>query len=577
MRMYRRLLRLAKPYWAHLAGIFALTMLGMPIALLAPIPLKIALDNVVGGQALPSWLAAMLPVARRFSTSPILALAAAMLVAVAILSSLQSLANWLLQTYTGEKLVLGFRAQLFRHVQRLSLTFHDTRGTADSIYRIQYDAASIQYITINGLIPLFTAFATLAGMIYITARIDRELALVALGVSPILFLLTRTVGERLRNRWKEVKKLDSSAMSVVQEVLTSVRVVKAFGREEHEQERFVRRSSERMWKQIHLASIQGGFDVAVAFVIAIGTAITLIIGVRHVLAGTLTLGGLVVVMAYLAQLYEPLKTLSKKVADLQSGVASAERAFSLLDESPDVIEKPHAKRLDRASGRFSFRDVCFSYDGKQPVLRDIGFEVAPGTRVGIQGTTGAGKTTLVGLLTRFYDPTHGGITLDGLDLREYRLADLRNQFAIVLQDTVLFSTSVAENIAYARPEATEREIINAARAANAHDFIAKLPQGYETRVGERGMRLSGGERQRISLARAFLKDAPILILDEPTSSVDVTTEAVIMQSMEALMKGRTSFLIAHRLSTLDNCDMRLHIENGALVEPAQKTSETYAG
>jgi ATP-binding cassette, subfamily B, bacterial len=273
------------------------------------------------------------------------------------------------------------------------------------------------------------------------------------------------------------------------------------------------------------------------------------------------------VMTYLSQLYGPLETISQKIGDVQSSLASAERAFELLDETPDVEEKPHARRLGRARGAVEFRDVSFTYGGEVSVLRDISFDITAGTRLGIVGRTGAGKTTLVNLITRFFDPTSGAILLDGVDLRDYKLADLRNQFGIVLQEPVLFSTSVAENIAYARPSARRRDVIAAARAANAHDFVLELEDGYETVVGERGMSLSGGERQRIALARAFLKDAPILILDEPTSSVDTQTEAAIMEAIERLMAGRTSLMIAHRLSTLDICDARFEIEFGRLVRP----------
>ena len=351
-------------------------------------------------------------------------------------------------------------------------------------------------------------------------------------------------------------------MGVVQEVLSSVRVVKAFGREDREHARFLEQSNTRVRREVDVAALQGAFDVFVGVAMAAGSAAALLIGVRQVRAGNLSLGNLLLVMAYLQQIYKPLKTLSKKTADLQSALAGADRAFALLDELPEVSERRDAVRIARARGELLFLDVSFAYDPDHPVLHRISFAAPPGTRVGIRGMTGAGKTTLMGLLMRFYDPTGGVIRLDGVDLADYHLADLRRQFALVLQDQVLFSTSIAENIAYGREGATRDEVYEAARLANAYEFITALPAGFDTPVGERGMRLSGGERQRISLARAFLKDAPILILDEPTSSVDVKTEAVIMEAMQRLMQGRTTFMIAHRLDTLAVCDMQVELEKG---------------
>jgi ATP-binding cassette, subfamily B, bacterial len=342
-------------------------------------------------------------------------------------------------------------------------------------------------------------------------------------------------------------------------------VVKAFGQEQREHERFVRSSDEGRWARLRLTMIEGAFGMQVSVLTVIGTALVLFVGVRHVQAGVLTLGELLLVMGYLAQLYDPLKTLSKRTVGMQSKLASAERVYALLDDAPDVAERPDARPLARARGDIEFRGVSFAYSPERTALREVSFEAPAATRVGIAGSTGAGKTTLVSLLLRLYDPTAGQVLLDGVDLRAYRLDDLRRQFAMVLQDSVLFSTSVAENIAYARPGAGREEIIQAAKAANAHDFITQLPEGYDTPVGERGMRLSGGERQRISLARAFLKDAPILILDEPTSAVDVRSEALIMQALDRLMEGRTTLVVAHRLSTLDHCDLRLEIERGRLV------------
>jgi len=565
LTLYRRLLWQARPYWPHLAGILVLSLLAPPLALLTPLPLKVLVDSVIGSRPVSGLLDIVVPAAAPRSGPGLLPLTVGLVLAIGVLVHLQRLASWLLQTYTGEKLVLDFRGLLFRHVQRLSLVYHDTKGTTDSTFRIQYDAPAIQWILVNGVIPFVTAGFTLAGMIYVTARIDWQLAAVALGVSPVLFLLSRISNARLRSRWYEVKAVQSSAMSVVQEVLAAVRVVRAFAREDEEEQRFKDRASEETRGQVRLAFIQGGFDLFVGLTIAAGTAAAFLIGALHVSSGVLTLGELLLVTAYLAQLYGPLETVSRKVADLQASLASAERAFALLDEVPDVIDRPNARPLARAAGAVAFRNVSLSLGEGRSILREISFEVEPGTCVGVMGATGAGKTTLVSLLMRFYDPTVGQILLDGVDLREYKLGDLRNQFAVVLQDAVLFSASIAENIGYARRGAGEREIIAAAKAASAHEFIVNLPQGYETRVGERGMRLSGGERQRVALARAFLKDAPILILDEPTSSVDVATESGIVQAMTRLSAGRTAFLIAHRATTLRPCRLLLGIENGRLV------------
>ncbi|TLZ60590.1 MAG: ABC transporter ATP-binding protein [Gammaproteobacteria bacterium] len=565
--LYRRLLQETRPYWLHLAGLFGLGLLASPVALLTPVPLKIAVDSVLGGQPLPVLLQPFFPESAAQSPTAILLFAIGLLVAVAALGQLQGLASTLLQAYIGERLVLDFRARLVNQVQRLSVSYHDSRGTADSLYRIQHDVPAIQNL-VDGVIPSVSAAITLAMMITVTVLLDWQLALVALAISPPLFFLSGVYRPRMRSQWRHAKKLESSALAAVQETLGALRLVKAFRQEARETDRFLRRSREGMAARLGLALLQGRYGLYVGLTMALGTAAVLLIGVRHVRTGALTLGQLLLVMGYLAQLYQPLKTISRKAASLQSYLASAERAFALLDERPDVPERLHARPLVRAAGAVEFQHVFFAYNSDRQVLHDVSFAVPAGARVAIVGTTGAGKTTLVGLLTRFYDPTAGAILLDGMDLRDYRLADLRDQFAIVLQEPVLFSTSIGENIAYGRPGASDLDIVRAAKAAGAHDFIASLPRGYATSVGERGIQLSGGERQRVALARAFLKDAPLLILDEPTSSVDVKTEAVILEAMDRLMQGRTAFLITHRLSALATCDARLQLEQGRLVETA---------
>ncbi len=564
LALYRRLLREARPCWPHVTGIFTLSLLSTPLGLLAPLPMTIIVDSVIGSQPPPGVLSPLLPASA--SGSLLLALMVGLLVALAVASQLQEAGISLLRLRTGERLVLAFRTRLFRHMQRLSFSFHDSKGIAESLYRIQYDAQAIQNMVTEGFVSFLTAAVTLGCMLSVTLWLDWQLALVALTITPVLFLLLRAYRVRLRGQSREVKRLETASLSVVQEVLSAIRVVKAFGQEEREQERFVSHSSEGMRARLRLALVENGFGLLVALTTAAGTAAVVWIGARHVKSGSLTLGALLLVMAYLARLYEPLKTISRKTASLQSHLASAERAFSLLDRAPDVVERPNARRLARALGAVACRDVTFGYEGQPAVLRGASFEIQAGARVALTGATGAGKTTLVSLLTRFYDPCQGRMLLDGVDLRDYKVADLREQFSIVLQEPLLFSTTIAENIAYARPGASLGDIVAAAEAAGAHDFIDDLPGGYETPVGERGMRLSGGERQRIALARAFLRDAPIVILDEPTSSVDVRTEARILDSLKLLLKGRTAFLISHRPTLLALCDVHLRLEGGRLIE-----------
>ncbi len=564
-KFYRPLLRLARPYWPHLAGIFLLSVIAAPLALLLALPLKIAVDSVIGNHPLSHFLQGIVPASFHASKGANLLVAVGLLLALSLLMNLQSFAAWLLQTYTGEKLVLDFRTLLFWHVQRMGLQFHDRRGTNEVAYRIQHDAPAIQYIFIQGMLPVLSAALSFITLLYVTSRIDWALAAIAVSISPVLFLLARKSGRRARAGWSDIKKLDSSAMLVLHEALASIRVVKAFGQERFEDERFKVRSRHRMIEQVKVASAQAAFHVLIASTIAVGTAAALWVGVHHVASGVLTLGELLLVMAYMSQLYEPLRTMSSKLPELESWMVSVQRALALVEEAPELIEDSHAPSLNHVQGNVSFRDVTFEYPASSyRALDRVSFDVSAGMRIGIIGASGSGKSTLMNLLTRFYDPAGGQILLDGRDLRAYRLNDLRRQFSIMLQDPVVFSATVAENIAYARPEASREEVINAAKVAMAHDFIMTLPNGYDTPIGEGGCRLSGGQRQRLAIARAFLKDAPVLIFDEPTSAVDIHTEQEIMEATERLVRGRTTFVIAHRLSTVKNCDLLLVLKQGRL-------------
>jgi len=567
----RLLLREARPFWWQIVGVLGVSLLATPLVLLVPIPLKIAVDSVVGTKPLPGYISWLIPGFMQSSDLRLLLVVATLQVVIAVLVQLQALAQYVTSTQVSERMTLAFRSRLFRHAQRLSLAFHDRRGTADSAFRIQWDAPALKYVLIDGLVPFVSAGVMLVAMLIAIAYIDWQLCLVAVAIMPFLYAYARAYNRRMRDRYVRAAAYESGALGVIQEVLTSFRVVKAFGREDREEARFLNRASDGVHARIRLALFESSFGLLVNGTTAAGTAVVMVIGFESVNSGRITLGQLLVVLAYLVQLYHPLETISRQAATLQTSLASAQRAFELLDAVPDVVEQPHARPLVRARGRIELEGVSFGYDGSRDVLHDVSLEIGPGVRVGIAGPTGAGKTTLLSLLMRFYEPTSGRILLDGVDVREYRLRDLRDQFALVLQEPVLFSTTIEENIAYGRDGATREEIVEAARSAAAHDFISRLPDGYESVVGERGMSLSGGERQRIALARAFLKDAPILLLDEPTSSVDVATEAAIVDAMERLMAGRTTLMIAHRLSTLDVCDLRIQLEHGHV------TTLDYAG
>lgn len=576
LQLIGRLLNEARPYWPHLAGIFALSLTAVPIALLLPLPIKLIVDSVLGGAPLPSWLARALPFAVEYSPNGLLLVAVGLSIGVSLLQHLEGFLSWILQSYTGERLVLRSRALLFHHAQRLSLAHHDRVGSSDALYRIRDDAVPAHYIAVSGLIPLASAACLLLALLWITARIDLQLAAIAMIVVPVLVVLTEYYRRRVRDGWAEVRNLDASAMAVIQETLGALRVVKAFGQERREQDRYLDRARGALHTQLRVIVGEATFGLLVALTLALGTALVFFVGTTHVRSGALSSGDLLLVTGYLAQLYKPVETISKKLTGMQGSLASAERTLALLDTPADVAELPRALRVDRVGGAFEFRDVSFRYGDGPSVLRDICLSVPRGARVGIAGETGAGKTTLISLLLRFFDPSAGQILLDGVDLREYSLADLRKQYALVLQEPVLFSTSIAENIAYGQPRAGREEIVEAARLANAHTFISALPEGYDTCVGERGMTLSGGERQRIALARAFLKDAPVLILDEPTSSIDVKNEQLIMQALERLMRGRTTFIIAHRRDTLATCDLRLEIDHGRVISVERRSGMSFS-
>jgi ATP-binding cassette, subfamily B, bacterial len=565
-RLIRRILIYARPYWPHIIALFILGLLGTPLALLQPYTMKLLIDSGFGSEPIPAFIKMFFPANFEFTFKAVAIIAVSISIILALASNIFGFISWVYSTFTGEKLVLNYRVLLFNHIQRLSLAYHDKKGSSDSLYRIQYDTQCIRGFLLGQLSSLITSFITLLAMVGVMFFINWQFAIIAICIMPFFAFLTKLSTRRLKQDWFGVKDAESNAMSVIHEVLSSLRVVKAFGQEENENDRFLNRSNNAVKWQVQTAKVGATYSFLINMLISIAFAVFLYLAAVFVHTGKMTLGELTVVLAYLGQIFAPIQSIIKNLNDVQSSIASINRVFSVLDEETEVKETSDAIHLKKVKGGFEFQNVSFSYEKDRPTLSDISFKIKPGDRVGIMGSTGAGKSTLINLLNRFYDPSDGNIKVDGEDIRLYKLADYRKQFSIVLQEPVLFSTTISENIRYGRPEASEEEIIEAAIAANAHNFIIKSKDGYNTLVGERGMKLSGGERQRISLARAFIKNAPVLILDEPTSSLDIKTEALIMDAMERLMEGRTTFMITHRLDTLNSCNIILHLENGKLLE-----------
>jgi ATP-binding cassette subfamily B protein len=562
--LFKRLVIDAKKHWRYIVGIIFIDLVATPLSLLSPLPLKIVVDSVIGDRQIPITLAWFLPDFINSSTMGILFFAIALLILTSIFVQLQALFAVIVRLHAAAKLTLDFRSRLFWHGQTLSLAYHDSKGVTHTLYRILYDANAGQRVLLDGVISMATAFITLISMLVVISLINIKLAIVALMIVPILVLLIRNYRMPLREGWRHYKHIDNLAASIINEVFSSLRVVKAYTQEEKEYQRYTDRALDSLESEIQVNKLEGIFGLATGVVTACGTGAVLYIGVQSIQTGQMSVGDMLVVMSYLTLLYGPLSVIGRRLASMQDALTSAERVYSFLDEDSDVPEKLKAIPIDRLLGEFRISNLTFGYLENQNVLENVNLTIPSGAKVGIVGKTGSGKTTFLNLLMRFYDPQVGKIFIDGIDIKDLRVLDLRRQFGLVLQEPVLFSNSILENIAYGKANSSDEEIISAAQAANADEFIEKLSNGYQTLVGEKGMRLSGGQRQRVALARTFLKDAPILLLDEPTSSVDVGTEKLIMSAISRLMKKRTTFIIAHRLSTLDGCDMILHFSNGSI-------------
>jgi len=531
--------------------------------LLVPLPMKVLLDYVLGSLPVPPWLAAI--TGKDVQRVTLVSVCVVGGLSIALLTNGLSVINEYMQTRLEQRMVLDFRSELFQHAQRLSLAFHDQKRSGMLIYAIngQGDAVAALVMVIPSL---GQSLITLIGMCWILFRFDWLLALLAMAVTPFMFFSLRYYATHIQDRLWRVKGLEGESLAIVHEAISMLRVIVAFGREPHEHRRFREQGLRAVNARVDVTVRQTVFSLVVNMTTAAGTAAVLWLGATRVLQSRLTIGQLYVILAYIAAVYRPLETIANTIGRLQDNLISLRVAFDVLDTKPEIVEVAHPKRLETCLGEVEFDNVCFHYQGRVDTLRNVSFAVKPGQRIAIVGPTGAGKTTLISLLPRFYDAVSGRILIDGIDVQQLTLKSLRQQISLVLQEPLLFSGTIADNIRYGRLEAGDDEIIEAARSANAHEFIMRLPKQYETELGERGAKLSGGERQRLCVARAFLKDAPILILDEPTSAIDSKTEAVILEALDRLMVGRTSFMIAHRLSTVHHADLMLVLDQGRLVQ-----------
>jgi ATP-binding cassette, subfamily B, bacterial len=551
-----------RPFRGLAIASILLSALAVVIGVADPWPLAFMVDSVLGNHPPPKVVTDLVGTPDRMTMLVGAALAGLVLV---VIRNAMSVVHEYVNTKLHQRLVLDLRSDLFEHVQRLSVSYHDSKPTGMLMSQVNLlpDQAGDLLI---GLPPLAQSLVTLVAMFVITFKLDPLLALLALTVVPVIYYSVGVYSARIVPRLQKVRGLEWQTMSIVFEAMAMLRVIAAFARERHEFGRFRKQGLTAANARVQLTVRQTLFSLVVNTWTGVGTALVLGVGAYHVIIGQLSIGELLVYLAYIAAVYGPLETISSTVAGMQQQLVNIQGVFMLLETQPDIVDSPEAEHMNRAWGAVAFDHVNFTYSGRATTLQDITFAVKPAQRVAIVGPTGAGKTTLVSLIKRFHDVKSGAVYVDGVDVRTFKIKSLRDQISVVLQNPELFSGPIVDNIRYGKLDATVSEVEEAARAANAHEFISRLPKAYETEVGEGGAQLSVGERQRICVARAFLKDAPILILDEPTSSIDSRTESVILDALDRLSVGRTTFVIAHRLSTIRHVDLILVLDQGRLVE-----------
>jgi subfamily B ATP-binding cassette protein MsbA len=534
--------------------------------LLEPWPLKIVFDYVFGTKHIPAWLSGLLGATFGLSKVAILHFAVVAVIVIAVAGALSAYAEKYLTTSVGQWVMHDLRRILYHHIQRLSLAYHDQKPTGDLISTVTADIDSIQDFISQALLGILVNVLTLVGMLGVMFYLNWRFTLIALSVTPFLFAVVYTYTRRIKQASRDLRKKEGEVISVVAEVLNSIRVVKAFAREDYEEARLAQQSLENVEVALRARSLKAKLAPVVQVIVAVGTCLVLWYGVNLVLTEQMTSGSLLVFLLYLGKMYKPMRDLSKMTDTMSKAAVGYERIHQVIETEDRITNLPAAIKAPAFKGEIEFEHVHFGYDKRYPTLTDVNFKVEPGQLAALVGPTGAGKSTIIGLIARFYDPQMGVVKIDGQDVRSYKQKSLRKQISFVLQETLLFRAPVWQNIAYGRPEASREEILHAAKLANADEFIRNMPQQYDTMVGEKGVTLSGGQRQRIAIARAIIRNSPILILDEPTSGLDAASEELVFEALGRLMAGRTTIVIAHRLATIRRADVIFVIDHGTIAE-----------
>jgi subfamily B ATP-binding cassette protein MsbA len=566
---FSKKLKVASLFRSHRNGLIIafVAVLGETLTdVLQPWPIKIIVDNILQDKKLPRWLGAIVSGYFGHNKFATLNFAVAAVAAIAVLGALSSYVEKYMTTSVGQWVAHDLRRTLYNHIQRLSLAEHDEARTGDLISRVTDDIGAVQSFINSALLGIVVDLLTLVGMMAVMFYVNWKFTLIALSVAPALFAVVYFLTRRIKHASRDVRKSESELTSIVEEALTSARVVKAFAREDYEIQRFESESLENVETALRARSLKATLAPLVEVIVAIGTCLVLWYGARLALNGRISAGVLIVFLLYLGNMYKPMRDLSKQTDTVSKAIVGYERIEEVLEIESQVRDLPRARRAPRFKGTIEFDHVHFSYDGGTPVLKDVRFRIEAGQVAALVGPSGMGKTTISSLIPRFYDPTSGRVKIDGNDIRNFKLQSLREQISFVLQETLLFRATVWDNIAYGKPDAKPKEIMRAARLANAEEFIEALPQGYSTMIGERGASLSGGQRQRIAIARAIIRNTPILIFDEPTSGLDAAAEQTVMEALNRLMEGRTAVLVAHHLSTIRRADVIFVIEDAEIVE-----------